>query len=585
MENGRHEQSVTAEIPSATDMKQLFSQANEHRDYTSYTWLMDAALEAKAHSIGPYLGALEENAVIVDAGSGTGKLAELFAKMFRGSKVYALDMSHELLDRATEGQSLIKPVFGNVLEQNFPDNALDVKYFSTSGHEVESFGGTGSMEKAMQVAFNELKPGGRVVVRDFAKPSLHEPVLLKILSSVGLDAVPPGTPEDAINYDLLSTRALFERFHKEFAGGNAFQYEIVHKDGEEYIKLPAEWAHEFYLRKDYTTNWRQEIKEKYTYWNEKEARKALQSAGFTNIQVVPDPNEYILKNRLLGKIALYKEDSDGSLVSLELPPTHMITIGEKPADSGIAGQNSEAIQTEVNYTELFESIVEDETNGIVRIGDKAFSVQTPPLIGTKTKIYHLKDQPNRVLKIVRSDTHNNDNVFKSLYQTINRQNILEATGTPHLKIIDHDQSGPPYRYVLQESVPEGAASAVDLIKNNQLTEEDIQQIARLVTIFEKNKEWQLDTNPFSWFRVQGEHGQTSMTYASGKVYRYDEQWEFRKIGLLQWTDPEYIKNASYFSASLPTARDYEQLKKDWLHNEGQFTTWKRYLGPDIQPEK
>src|SRR3990167_11354874 len=143
-------------------LRKLFHSANEHRDFSIYARFMDAALEAKAQAMIPYFGEIDEGDVIVDAGSGTGKMAELVAQMFRGARVFGLDISHELQERAKEDKAITKLVFGDAAERNFPINSVKVKYFSTIGHEIESFGGPGKMKQAIINTLEELVPGGKI---------------------------------------------------------------------------------------------------------------------------------------------------------------------------------------------------------------------------------------------------------------------------------------------------------------------------------------------------------------------------------------------------------------------------------------
>lgn len=560
-------------------IKAEFVAANEKRDYSIYTWAMDAALEAKAAAIFPLLEA-EEGDVIVDAGSGTGSLAELAAREFRGAHVYAVDLSHELQERAEEDQALTRLIFGNAADRNFRDNAVKAKYFSTSGHEMESFGGPGTMRRALQNTWRELLPGGRVIIRDFAKPALTAPVFMKIISPAGLSKLPGGSAEADIDYNTLSTRLLLERFQKEFGGGNRFQYEEVVVDGTEYIKIDPEWAHEFYLRKDYTGNWRQEIKEKYTYWTPAEAREALQDSGYVNIQIRPDPNEWIIAHRLRGKIELYRSDEEGKLEPIDFPPTHMVAMGEKPRQETAAPEKE--LPSAVDYRALFASIKIDRARSSVRVGDREFTVvEEAPLVGSKKKIFRLAGEPPRVLKIVRDDTRNDHNVFKSMYQVMARQEILRSMDVPHLAILESDPAAPPSRYLVQEAVPDGSRSAAELVAQAGLTQDDIRQMAKIVNAFEQGKQWQLDTNPHSWFRVTAEDGSTQMVYVSGKVYRYDEDWAFKKVGLLQWVDPAYVAQSTDFAAAIPTGRAYAKFAETWAAGGGQIDWWKKYLEPAV----
>ncbi len=566
-----------------TSFKVAFEDANENRDYKVYVDLMDAALEAKKRSIFPHFGNLREGAIIVDAGSGTGAMAEATAEEFRGTRVYALDVSHELMERASEGQTVTHLVYGDAAEQNFPDNSVDVKFYSTSGHEIESFGGSGRMVKSVRSTFAELKPEGRIIIRDFAKPTRTAPVYMQILSEVGTDDVEKATIGGVINYNLLSTRALFEIFHQEFAGGNAFGYEMVTIDGKEYIKLPPEWAHEFYLRKDYTGNWRQEIREKYTYWTPEEAKRILLDAGFNDVEVIPDPNEYILENRLNGKITLFERDEAGNLIAIPFPPTHMVVVGTKP---GKRKDGDQIIEDGVDYRKLKDTIEHNEEARTVRIEGKEFEVLEGAVQGSKKMVFHLEGEPPRVLKVVRKDGLNDHTMFKAMYQSIVREHLLVSNRVPHARILEIDPEGPPYRYFVQEAIPQGSICAAELIKDGSLTEEDVKQMATYINSFELGRKWQIDTNPFNWYRVTKEDGTTEMVYIDGKVYRYDEDWEFRKIGLLQWTNPEYVDGMSVHTAIVPKRTKYEELRKGWAdddNNSEEIMWWKKYLSPVLQP--
>ncbi|HBR80237.1 MAG: hypothetical protein UX09_C0027G0006 [Candidatus Uhrbacteria bacterium GW2011_GWE2_45_35] len=564
-------------------MREKFAQANEHRDYSIYTKLMDAALEAKSRAIFPHFGQLPEGAAIVDIGSGTGAQAELAAREFRSARVYALDYSHELLEQAVGEKTFVRPVFGNAVERNFPDNSLDAAYASTSGHEIESFGGPGSAEKTVQIMFSQLKPGGKLVWRDFAKPSLTEPVYMKINSTVGLETPPPNTPPEEIDYNSLSPQAIFECFHRQFGGGGAFEYERVTVAGQEYLKISPEWAHEFYLHKDYTANFLQEVKEKYTYWTPEEARQVFEAAGFVNVRVIPEQNEWITKNRLKGKIELAVMDEEGKLQAVDFPPTHMVIVGEKPKDYSVVSEGGE-IEV-VDYEKILATIDYNPAAGLVRIGEKEFAVEDQPIVGGKKICFWLKDQPGQVLKIVRPDARNVHNAFKSVFQTVERQQFLEENEIPRLRILKTDPEGPPYRYVIQEAAPQGVVSADELIRGGELSERDIQQMSAIVNRYEKGRQWQLDTNPFSWFRVTKDDGQTEMVYASGKVYRFDEDWTFEKIGLLQWLDPKYVSEATASTAAIPQAKAHQALVRKWAGSAKNTVFWKKYLDPTVQPKE
>ncbi len=573
---------IEVPAPDPSEIKRRFDLANEGRDFTVYDWRMDVALEAKLRSVVPYFGEVPDGARIVDAGSGTGLMAEAIAREFRGANVYALDFSHELAERATENQSLTQLVYGDASEQVFPDDSVDIKFYSTSGHEIESFGGAGRMTDAVEATFRELKPGGRIIVRDFAKPTDTTPINMRLLTQVGEDDVEKATHDGIIDYNKLSPRALFLRFHEEFGGGNAFNYHFFKRNGHEYINILPEWAHEFYMRKDYTGNWRQEIHEKYTYWTQEQARKVLEDAGFIDIQVIPDPNEFILKNRLEGKVELSKEDEDGNFIPLPFPTTHMVVVGVKPEARKLI---TDPEISSVNYEEIKSSINFDEERRVVKIGDQEFKISPSHEVafGSKKMVFVL-EEGEKVLKVVRKDGKNDHNIFKAMQQSIERENLLDENGVPHAKILEIDPGGPPYRYFVQEQIPEGSLSAAQLIKDGLLSEVDVEQMAKYINTFELGKRWQLDTNPFNWYRVQKENGTTEMVYIDGKVYPYDEKWEFKKVGLLQWLDPKYVSGLYNRSASIPKISEYEEMAKNWqVESNPVLGWWRKNLSAILQP--
>jgi len=556
---------------------QLFEAANVGRNYPIYTSALSAADEAKASVMFKGID-VPEGAVIVDVGSGTGKLAERAALQFSHARVFALDLSHELLEIANENRSMITLVYGNAEDDIFPRNSVDVFFCCTMGHEVLSFGG--SLTKMLAAMYRALKPGGIVVFRDFEKPAYEGPVFMRILSAnTGLPD-PGEVPVEEIKYARLSKYALLSRFQREFRGGGAFQFETLEKDGKEYLKLPMEWAAEFYQRKDYTDNWTNEIKEKYLYWNSEEGRAAFLSAGFVNVEVFSELQEWIYEHRLKHQVELFVEDQCGTLVPLPIPATHMKLIGQKPYHEGVVA--SLELLPRADYDDLLSSIVVSSDR--VDIDGQSFAIDSSfKRVGSKRIVYRLAGGEGLVLKVPNPSALNLHNAFKAMHQTIDRQQILYDAKVPTLEIVDYDKKGPPYRYLVQRALPEGAECAADLIREGRLSEEDVRQMAGIVNHFERSKKWQLDTNPFNWYRVYVSDVTTEMTYVDGKVYMYQEHWAFKRVGLLQWTQPLFVRDASATTASIPLASYAEDIARWWNPSVPPALWWNKYLHEDVKP--
>jgi ubiquinone/menaquinone biosynthesis C-methylase UbiE len=552
--------------------------AENGRDLTIYSHLMDAALKAKAASLMPHFGSVDEKTVIVDVGSGTGQLAGYIAGELH-TEVYAVDFSQDMLDLAAKNLGKIKLVCDDATNLvKIPNNSVDVMYHGTVGHEIQSFRGNEGLEEALKASLRSLRSGGREIWRDFVKPPEGE-VFLEILTNDGVDNIEQATVDGFLNYSLLSTRKLFDCFYEQFKGGRAFEYKTVNHQGRELIKLPAKYAQEFILRKDYTANWRQEIKEEYTYWTPDEAKTAFKKAGFSEVEVINDDNEYIRNNRLNGKVALYKENEQGQLETTEFM-THMVIVGHKVDEETV--QKNKKIDT-VDFEKLLETVSLED--GLIRIGDKTIKIGEYIGKGQHKKVYLFDDGNNdKVVKIVRKDKTTFYSAFSSLQQSIERQQVLEDMGVKYMRIYDYDKKGPPYRYLIQEKIPEGSICAADLITNGEISEIDIKQMAEVINGFENGKEWQLDTNPYNWFRVN-KNGKTEMTYTGGTVYKYNEAWSFDKVGLLQWTNADYINKGVHQSAKLPNQNEVINFAKNWQQLETKLARWwKTYLNSNLQPK-
>lgn len=589
------------ETPTTAEKK---GQAAQGRDTRVYEWRMDAASETKIAALLRHFPEMFDGAVVVDMGSGTGLVLQKIVQRLRrdGFQVrgIAVDISHEFYEQAKD-KAQVELVFGDAATQVFPPESVYVLYFSTSGHEIESFGGKGKMLEAVANAFVQLMPGGRLIIRDFVKPDFQKPFYMELPDDDGDPADPQADPSE-IDYSKLSTKARFCRFHQEFAGGSAFSYQEVEIDGKHLIKIDPEWAYEFYMRKEYTGNWRNEIHEKYSYWTMEEAENALRDSGFIDVKVEADPSQYMLTNWLENKVGLYTQDDQGHLFSTPFPATHMVVSGTKPPAQAL-GATTGVSETNLGATDfavLRQSIVIDEENGFIQFrpltGRPNFPQKTKTFAidpatkkeGNKFVIYALKDRPDQIIKLPSSHTTDQTfeqqvNLTKAFFQTVSRQEELEAANIPHLSVVEHDETGPPYRYVIQEALPASARSLADEILDGNLNDAIIKEICGYINSLEQGKRYQIDSNPFAWYLDESKPPGEQLIYASGKVYAYDERWEFSRVGLLQWCQPELILGGEYYSAAIPTSSQISDFWKTWCNDTSSFQVWKRYLHRSVQP--
>jgi len=184
--------------------------------------------------------------------------------------------------------------------------------------------------------FEELASGGVWVNRDVVGPENKDQLILMLVNDQD------GRNDDynkeiSSQKDLadylrgMSTAARFLRFKNDFRKkeGYSLEAEPVIIENTAYWKLTLKDACEFMSRKDYVDNWESEMHETFCFWDFQEWRTQLGTSGF---HVLPEShaytNEWIVQNRLVGKVSLYNQTSDG-IESLPYPVTNMLMIAEK----------------------------------------------------------------------------------------------------------------------------------------------------------------------------------------------------------------------------------------------------------------
>jgi len=276
-------------------------------------------------------------------------------------------------------------------------------------------------------------------------------------------------------------------------------------------------------------------------------------------------------------VALYQREGE-SLREIEYP-THMVIVATKLSGDNVAKGSEIGV---VDYQPLLDSIKIEE--GLIRIDEREFVIGKFLGQGQHKQVYELVgENSEKVIKVIRKDKATFHGAFTSIQQAVERQYVLEEMGVNFMGICDYDREGPPYRYIIQEKAPSDSVSAASLIQNGLMTEENVAQMARVINRFEMSKEWQIDTNPYNWFRINKDD-HTEMVYIGGTVYRYNEAWSFDKVGLIQWINPAYVENKKAQSAKIATKQEAENFANNWGNMHGkEIDWWKKYLNINVQP--
>src|SRR5262245_4561091 len=201
------------------------------RFFDAYGASMDAALEAKVRDIEPWL----VPGLVVDRGCGTGAFMAYLAA--RDRKVVGVEIS-DALSRKHAG--VIK---ADVKDPVFADGFVENIVLSSVMHEVYSYNGysTAPVFACLATCARELKPGGRIIVRDLWSPE-------------------PGPPQVRYAFEP-PVWTLFEDFRTR----SPKLIECAEVDAaSRSARLSTRTAVEFLSKKDYGQHWDLELREVYT---------------------------------------------------------------------------------------------------------------------------------------------------------------------------------------------------------------------------------------------------------------------------------------------------------------------------------
>jgi len=258
---------------------------------------------------------------IVEIGPGGGVVLDLLEHKFPDAEIYGIDLSHQVVSALQQKkhsqQSSWNIIEGNAFELPvyFSKESLDGVVFCSILHEIYSYverddGSRFHLESVrdmLKSAFDTLKPGGRIVIRDGIMPP-HEPRLLRFCC------------DDA--------KEFFDAFCREFKG-RSIEYKFVEPD---LVSLDSADAMEFM----YTYNWGPdsfpyEVREQYGVLTYKDYCQHILEwlGGEAKILPVPDDEAQYVQpgyvKSLKDRLALM--DGDGNPVGF--PATNAIIVIEK----------------------------------------------------------------------------------------------------------------------------------------------------------------------------------------------------------------------------------------------------------------
>jgi len=316
----------------------------ETRNYSTYARGMNEIIRLKFLDIQKAI----RSGRIVDEGCADGALLAEISHNFPDSDLFGIDLSSEFASRFSErqragefGGAYVHFFHRNLLDRIFEPESIDTTICNSTLHELWSYA---EKEKTVRAylgeKFRQLRPSGRLVIRDVVGPDHGEREVLLWCSDA--DGQNQSAAEIARHKDRspewlhkLSTRSRFFLFARDFQGGqSSFSFKEESHHNRLCFRLSLQQTAEFLSKKDYTDNWSSEMNEEFCFWNFSKWKQVLTEIGF---RIYENPNNvaegsrvyinpWIMEHRHNGHVEI-TDDQGNTLV---WPPTNMVLVAEKP---------------------------------------------------------------------------------------------------------------------------------------------------------------------------------------------------------------------------------------------------------------
>jgi len=268
------------------------------------TGMENSAPEKK--KIMPYV----KEGLIAEIGCGAGTVLELLSQNFPESRIIGIDDSPQMLSVASSkrySNGNVEVRLGDATEKQFSDESLDTIIFCSVLHEIFSYNSYEKdfIEKTVMNAYEMLKPGGRIIIRDGVRPE-------------------GGTAY--LRFKNPETERKFYGFSEEF-GPHKVRYRKEHTENSECIAVKKADAMEFLSKYFYNENWNLEVREQFGVYTKKEYEHLIKNCGFKIIY----SGSYLidfLRNKYQNDVEMF-EKKDGIYVPTNYPDSTLILAAEK----------------------------------------------------------------------------------------------------------------------------------------------------------------------------------------------------------------------------------------------------------------
>lgn len=279
--------------------------------------------------------------IVVDCGTSSGLLLDYLKAEFPDLVMFGLDLSLPALNLAVSRKRGGSFVAADIFKLPLASEKVKVFILSSIFHELFSYGGNGfsqeAVESVLQDMYRILSPGGRVIIKDPAKPNHPDEILFFKLKKT--DGHNPENDDDilAIEPDKLSTFSKYLRFQLQFRPTTFYRDSISFVNDDGMFSAPAWYLSEFLRHRnlsDTTDHWNSEMREQYGVFTVDEMKDLFRILGYQCINVETSfntDNHAVIKD---DEVEMWTLSGDAVIQSERLP-TGLVAVFEKPGKTGI----------------------------------------------------------------------------------------------------------------------------------------------------------------------------------------------------------------------------------------------------------
>ncbi|MAQ70878.1 MAG: methyltransferase [Alphaproteobacteria bacterium] len=380
---------------------------------------------------------LDDNAIVVDMGFGTGQMAYAMSILKPKWTFIAYDSQKDKIETAKKKYTRDNLEFrhGDICQQLFDDNSVDAIIDSYVLHEIYSGLNYNirHVRHTLENQFKALKPGGYCFIRDHTVPTADEFILMEMKDepSQGEDL------ETMSEADLLIWFSDHIRSSDALNTGGFFLEELPARfPNTRLFRLPHKWAYEFILRKDDRSVLKEELNKEYTFATHRDLRQELRSLGARLSYTASHWNEDRVNQHMVDHFRLYKEDGS----PLGYPETSYIVLAQKiPLDESLRFQEWRTTRDKPSSIDI-NPVRNIKTGEVIDIASRRLEI---------TEIIPYRVTDDNKLKL-----YLHDSIPRSLVNTVPRNgknidgkqwsgHMVEALGMEGASLFGLDKAKPP----------------------------------------------------------------------------------------------------------------------------------------------